>query len=111
MHKHDELCAVVGADNPDVICIVESWLSTEIHDTEIAICGYHSYRLDRNRHGGGVIVYVRSCFVTTLVPVPSHGLEIISLISNSIDKVCISVFYHPPNSPSLIFEYLFYMYL
>ena len=108
LHKHDELCAVVEADNPDVICIVESWLSTEIHDTEIAICGYHSYRLDRNRHGGGVIVYVRSCFVTTLVPVPSHGLEIISLtVSNGIGKVCISVFYRPPSSPSLIFEDLF----
>ena len=95
----------MGADNPDVICIVESWLSTEIHDT---VCGYQLYRLDRNRHGGGVIVYVRSCFVTTLVPVPSHGLEIISLtVSNGIGKVCISVFYRPPSSPSLIFEDLF----
>ena len=108
MHKHDELCAVVGADNPDVICIVESWLSTEIHDTEIAICGYHSYRLDRNRHSGGIIVYVRSCFVTTLVSVPSRVLEIISLtVSNGIGKVCISVFYCPPSSPSLLFEDLF----
>ena len=98
----------MGADNPDVICIVESWLSTEIHDTEVAICGYQSYRLDRNRHGGGVIVYVRSCFVTTLLPVPSHGLEIISLtVSNGIGKVCISVFYRPPSSRSLIFEDLF----
>ena len=46
-------------------------------------------------------VYVRSCFVTTLVPVPSHGLEIISLtVSNAIGKVCISIFYR---SPTLIF--------
>ena len=56
LHKHDELCAVVEADRSDVICIVESWLSSEIHDTLVAICGYQSYRLDRNRHGGGVIV-------------------------------------------------------
>ena len=94
LHKHDELSAVVGADNPEVICIVESWLSSEIQNTKIAICGYHSYRLDRNKHGGGVIVYVRSCFVTTLVPVPSHGLEILSLtVSNGIGIVCILVFY------------------
>ena len=63
---------------------------------------------DRNRHGGGVIVHVRSCFVTTLVPVPSRVLEIISLtVSNGIGKVCISVFYRPPSSPSLLFEDLF----
>ena len=80
-NKHDELCAVVEADNPDVIFIVESWLSSEIHDTEVAICSYQSYRLDRNRHGGGVIVYVCSCFVTTLVPAPSHGLEIILVMA------------------------------
>ena len=48
-----------------------------------------------------------SCFVTTLIPVSSHGLEIISLtVSNGIGKVCISVFYCPPSS-SLIFEDLF----
>ena len=68
------------------------------------MCGY---RVDRNRHGGGVIVYVCSCFVTTLAPVPSQGLEIISLtVSNGIGKVCISVFYRPPSSP-LIFEDIF----
>ena len=62
-----------------------------------------------SRHGGGVIVYVRSCFVTSLVPVPSHGLEIISLtVSNGIGKVCISIFYRPPSSPTLIFEDLFW---
>jgi len=28
IHKHDELCAVAGADNSDVVCIVQPWLST-----------------------------------------------------------------------------------
>ena len=51
---------------------------------------------------------MRSCFVTTLVPVSSHGLEIISLtVSNGMGKVCISIFYRPPSSPTLIFEDLF----
>ena len=44
--------------HPDIICIVESWLSPEICDHEIAIPGYEHRRCDRNRHGGGVIIYV-----------------------------------------------------
>ena len=75
IHKHDKLCAVAVED---VICVVELWLSTDIHDAEVAICGYQSYRLDKKRHDGGVIVYVHSCFVTTLIIVLSRGLEIIS---------------------------------
>ena len=44
---------------------------------------YQLHRLDRNRHGGRVIVYVHSNYVTTLIPVSSDSLEILSLsVSN-----------------------------
>ena len=47
----------------------------------------------------------------TLIPISSDGLEILSLsVSNGISKACISVFYRPPNSLSVIFEY-FLLYL
>ena len=73
-------------------------------DTEVAICGYQSYRIDRNRHGGGVIVYVRSCFVTTLIPVLSHGLELILVtFNNGVSRVCTSVFFSPPPIRHLLF--------
>ena len=38
--KLDELYAVAEATNPDIICIVESWLPDEILDDEIAIDDY-----------------------------------------------------------------------
>ena len=57
--KYSELCAVVEAYNPDIVCIVESWLGDCIFDEEVAIPGYRTHRLDRNRHRGGIIVYVR----------------------------------------------------
>ena len=53
--KYSELCAVVEAYNPDIVCIVESWLGDCIFDEEVAIPGYRTHRLDRNRHGGGII--------------------------------------------------------
>ena len=58
--KLDELCAVAEATNPQVMCIVESWLSDEISDNELVIDNYQILRLNRNRHGGGIVMYVHS---------------------------------------------------
>ena len=51
MPKFDELCAIVQSSQPDIICIVESWLSSDIENKEIDIPGYVLHRLDRNRQG------------------------------------------------------------
>ena len=45
-----------------VVCIVETWLGEEITDSEISLPDYQLYRLDRNRHGGGVLMYVHKSF-------------------------------------------------
>ena len=50
--KLDELLTLVQCEHPDVICIVESWLKSDILDSEISIPGYQVFRKDRNRHGG-----------------------------------------------------------
>ena len=42
----------------DVICVSESWLDNSILDTDIHIPNYAVFRKDRNRHGGGVLIYV-----------------------------------------------------
>ena len=60
--KSEELCTIVGTENPDIVCIMETWLSDEIENDELAVGKYQVYRLDRNRHGGGVLIYVNSCF-------------------------------------------------
>ena len=53
--KMDELAATVDACSPDLICIVETWLSPDISNPEISLAGYQLCRLDRDRHGGGVL--------------------------------------------------------
>ena len=53
--KFDELVATCSASHPD---IVETWLSVDILDSEVFIPNV--VRLDRNRHSGGVLVYVHS---------------------------------------------------
>ena len=56
--KIDELRALVEQKSPHIICIVKSWLSESIEGNEISIGDYQIHRLDRNRHGGGILMYV-----------------------------------------------------
>ena len=105
--KHDELRLVVEVHNPDIVCIVETWLSPDILDSEISLSGYQVHRRDRNRHGGGILVYVRDHYVSSLLPTPDN-LELLTLsISSGINRVCLSLLYRPPNSPSDLFQDLF----
>ena len=87
--KYDELSVTMEAHNPDVICIVETWLSVDVLDSEI---GYQVYRRDRNRHGEGVLIYVRDHFVCNILP-SADNLEIITVsVSHGPSKVFTSLF-------------------
>ena len=95
--KFDELLILADSHNPDVICITESWLSVDIQDSEILIPGYQSLRHDRNRHGGGILMYVSHRFTVKLLPFhPSLELLTVTLHSG-IFKFCLSLFYGPPS--------------
>ena len=105
--KYDELFVTMETHNPDMICIVETWLCDDILNSEIALPGYQLYRRDRNRHGGGVLIYVKDHFVCSILP-SADNLEIITVsVCYGSSKVFISLFYRPPNSSSQIFDDLF----
>ena len=77
----DELATIAEAHSPDLICIVESWLNNDIPNAEISLVGYHLCRLDRNRHGGGVVIYTtKDIFQFTQLPQPDSDLELITLL-------------------------------
>ena len=79
--KLDELCVLCLVNNYDIVCIVESWLSQDISDSELAITGYTIFRRDRNRHGGGIIIFVKDTLSCTILPTStSPSMEFISLI-------------------------------
>ena len=48
-------------NNPlDILAINESKTVNEsVSDDEISVSGFHQIRKDRNRHGGGVLMYIR----------------------------------------------------
>ena len=58
--KLDNLFVTIETHNfPDIVCIAESWLGHDVRDQEIAIPNYNIFRHDQNRHGGGILIYVK----------------------------------------------------
>ena len=114
LQKLDELHAVILSQKPDLLCIVETWLCEDINDSELLLPGYQLYRLDCNRHGGGIMIYVcssLSCMV--LLRGGPFNLEFLAISvfveSSTIHfckKFCICLFNRPPSSSVSIFDNL-----
>ena len=57
--KFEELRLICASENPDIVCLVETWLDGDIDDSELGIPSYSVIRLDHNRHCGGVALFLR----------------------------------------------------
>ena len=106
--KIDELKALRTAVQPHVIiCIVETWLGESIQDVELSIENYNLVRLDGNRHGGGVLVYLITSLSFNIVFSGSNDLELLVLsVSFSSSVITLCTFYRPPSTPCIIFDTL-----
>lgn len=106
--KINELQALCLTLDPDVVCITESWLAENIEDLEIEIPGYSCTRLDRDRHGGGLVTYIRDTIEYKSILLGPGNLEfsIISLYKSNC-RVCIALLYRPPSCPVTVFDTLF----
>ena len=95
MPKFDELQILCETHKPGIVCIVESWLSDDIEDVELTIPSYQALRLDRNRHGGGILVYIHNSLTYNVISKGPGNLELV-LISvsqaNSTNSVCVGIF-------------------
>ena len=110
LHNIDDLRIICNEKKPDLICIVETWLCSDISDNEIAIPDYTFHWLDRNRHGGGILIYTHCHFIAHVLP--SHKptnlefmvISVKNLISSQ--KLHLALFYRSPSSPYSIFDEL-----
>ena len=57
--KIDEVREIVSRSKVDFLCISETWLDNTISNSEISTPVYSIVRNDRNREGGGVLMYLR----------------------------------------------------
>ena len=101
--KISELQLLCLTENPDVVCVTETWLDVDVDDCEIEIPGYLCCRLDRNRHGGGLITYFKNTMDYKCVLSDPNGLELFFfLLHNGNCKICLGLLYRPPSSPSSV---------
>ena len=87
--------------NPDIICIVESWLDPSILDNEISIVNYSLVRLDRSRHGGGVLLYIKDNLPFSVIISSPESLEFICIKIHDCpysSDLCIGLLYNPPDN-------------
>ena len=104
--KHSELQLIAEAYSPSVICITETWLGDNVLDCELPIPNYHIVRFDRNRNGGGVLMFISDDFTYYVLP-NCNGLELLTVVVNKEStRACISLFYRPPSSSAHILDTL-----
>ena len=60
MNKLDHLKILMSKNPFDIICLNETFCDDSIADNEISLPDYSIERKDRNRHGGGVAMYIRN---------------------------------------------------
>ena len=106
--KIDEFRALSLFHKPHLICIVESWLDNQILNCELSIDNYDIVRLDRNRQGGGVLIFVTRTLSYNILFSGSPELEliVISINSSLLSPITVGLFYRPPNTPVSIFDTL-----
>lgn len=100
--KMDELSLVASIHNPEILCLTESWLSSEIDDCIIHLDNYSIVRQDRQyRKGGGVVMYIHNNVSFEEVDVREEIHEsvefiLVNFMSLKLFMMCI---YIPPNLP------------
>ena len=97
----------VGSAPFDIFAVNESKIDELIPNNEISITGYNLIRKDRNRVGGGVILYITD-------NIPFSDRE--DLVATSLEMVCAEInrphsksfllctWYRPPNSDMDLFN-------
>ena len=94
----------------DVIAITETFLDNSIADNEIEIDGFHPpFRNDRNRHGGGVAVFVKKHLsALRITEAEDPILEMIWIkIRHSNNVLYFNCTYRPPRSHSEFWDRLY----
>ena len=99
-NKLDEVESCVSKEKPDIIVLTESWLDESTPDSSVSLPGYSIARKDRNKKGGGVIIYIaahlqfRFLEIQTIGAIELCDSEILPILFPERKLLLIAI-YHP----------------
>ena len=102
--KIDELRHTARLTNAVVIGISESKLDDSVSTSEVQTDEYNLLRCDRNRHGGGVLCYIRndlSYNVKSYFPKDTENIFFELLLPNT-KPIVVGAIYCQPNQTNLM---------
>ncbi|MES9973438.1 MAG: reverse transcriptase domain-containing protein [Candidatus Thiodiazotropha sp.] len=101
-NKIPELRQLVKENNPSLLALTETWLTSDVLDGEILLPGYHVIRADSQRgRNGGIAIYLREDMPPSLL-VPVTNISTFDQLWLQVDlrgtdKLLIGVIYRPPS--------------
>lgn len=60
LKKMSEIEACITKIQPDVVCLVETWLNNSTAVSAISIPSYNLFRMDRHTRGGGLCIFINN---------------------------------------------------
>ena len=112
-NKIDELKILAEQHKPDIIGIVETWLTEKNYDSEISLRGYNFMRKDRENKfkakGGGIVIYYREeLSVADITSDYNSNIDHmwVKIIFKHCKPISVGVFYRPPDSNEEEFKFL-----
>jgi hypothetical protein len=97
--KRETFWNLLESSKPDIILGCETGLKPTVTNQEIIPPGYEVYRQDRHDGYGGVLVIVKSCYISSIVDVNIHS-ELIAVHIEGVDdnsSLVVASFYRQPN--------------
>ena len=95
----DELRLFCDKYKPHVLSLNETWLDDSFSDVELSLPGYQLVRRDRDRHGGGIAVYIAENLSLNRLDTPADNIEALwfELSQPHSKKILFGAIYRPPN--------------
>ena len=82
-NKFNEVLLFLKMEDPDILCLIETWLTKDVSDSVFCPPGFNVVRRDRDSRGGGVLLLIRSCISFRQICVPG--------CFSHIELICVDV--------------------
>ena len=100
----DELRHTIHQYDIDCLSINESMLDNTIHDTEVNINGFSIFRKDRDRNGGGVVLYVKENLSPCILNGTFSTECVWVKVKTKNQYILIGSLYRPPSAPVVYYD-------